>query len=44
MVDQIDYQVPGGILGDKVVGPLVTRDVEKIFAYRKKVIKETFRE
>lgn len=42
MTDTVKYKVPLGILGYIFIRPFVKSDVEKIFAYRTKVIKEKF--
>lgn len=40
--DRVLYKVPFGRLGDIASGPFVRADVQKIFAYRKKVIAQFF--
>jgi uncharacterized protein (TIGR01777 family) len=40
--DRVLYKLPMGFFGDTVAGWRVTRDVQKIFAYRRKVIEERF--
>ena len=42
MVDRVDYGVPGGTLGDWLVLPLVRREVEAIFRYRRERLAERF--
>lgn len=44
MIDQVDYALPFGTLGDVFGGWYVERDVRSIFEYRKKVILEIFKE
>ncbi|MBK24849.1 MAG: TIGR01777 family protein [Halobacteriovorax sp.] len=38
MEDIVYYKVPGGFLGELILGPIIKRDIEKIFAYRKQKI------
>lgn len=42
MADHVDYELPLGLLGDMVHRLWVRRDVESIFAYREKVIRQRF--
>ncbi|MFZ8932869.1 MAG: TIGR01777 family oxidoreductase [Bacteriovoracaceae bacterium] len=42
--DHVVYKVPLGALGDIVAGLFVKKDLDKIFGYRKKVIKDIFKE
>lgn len=42
MTDRVLYRLPMGALGDSVALPLVKGDVQKIFAYRKEVIRKEF--
>jgi hypothetical protein len=42
MSDQVTYRVPGGRLGKAVLSPFIRREVEEIFAYRRKKIQEKF--
>lgn len=42
MIDQVDFQLPLGILGHMAAGWKVLRDVENIFKYRQKIIYEKF--
>ena len=42
MTDHVDYQLPFGPIGDVVHKLWVRRDVESIFTYREKVIRERF--
>ena len=42
MVDRVDYAVPGGALGDRLVLPVVRREVEGIFRYRRERLLERF--
>ncbi len=42
MEDRVTYVLPFGPLGDLVHGPLVRPQLEKIFAYREKVVRELF--
>jgi ligand-binding SRPBCC domain-containing protein len=39
--DRVEYAVPGGVLVDRL---FVRRDVERIFAYRRRVLSELFRD
>lgn len=38
MEDIVYYKVPGGFLGELILGPLIKRDIEKIFSYRRQKI------
>jgi hypothetical protein len=38
LTDVIDYQVPAGALGERVAGGLVRRDIERMFAYRHRIL------
>lgn len=38
MEDIVYYKVPGGFLGELILGPLIKRDIQKIFEYRKQKI------
>jgi len=40
--DKISYRVPFGVIGDVVSSLFIKKDLEKIFCYRKKAIKEIF--
>ena len=40
--DQVRYRLPFGALGELIAGRLVTRDLERIFAYRRAALAETF--
>ena len=42
MTDHVDYELPLGPLGELVHKAWVRRDVESIFAYREKIIRERF--
>ena len=42
MTDHVDYELPLGPLGELVHSAGVRRDVESIFAYREKIIRERF--
>ena len=42
ITDHVDYQLPLGFLGDLAHKLWVRRDVESIFAYREKMIRERF--
>ncbi len=42
MADEVQYEVPLGFLGDIVKAVFVQKEVEKIFAYRKKIIGDLF--
>lgn len=42
MTDTVRYLLPLGSAGQLVGGSFVSRDIEKIFDYRKKVIGEVF--
>ncbi|RYZ48440.1 MAG: DUF1731 domain-containing protein, partial [Proteobacteria bacterium] len=42
MTDRVLYRLPMGALGDSVALPLVKGDVQKIFGYRKEVIRKEF--
>lgn len=42
MTDIIEYRVPGGAIGELLGGWYVRRDLEKIFAYRRKTIEKLF--
>lgn len=42
MKDEIIYRIPFGILGRLLLGEFIRRDIETIFDYRRKVIKEFF--
>ena len=42
MTDHVDYELPFGPLGDVVHELWVRRDVESIFKYREKIIRERF--
>jgi uncharacterized protein (TIGR01777 family) len=41
--DEVFYRLPGGALGDALAGFWVRRDVEQIFAYRRRKLAEVFR-
>jgi ligand-binding SRPBCC domain-containing protein len=40
--DTVRYVIPAGALGNLALGGLIQRDVQRIFGYRKKVIRELF--
>lgn len=40
--DRVRYRLPLGALGDLVAGTMVRKDVETIFAFREKAIREIF--
>lgn len=40
--DKAVYRLPFGVLGDTLAGPVVRKDLERIFAYRRKKIEELF--
>jgi ligand-binding SRPBCC domain-containing protein len=40
VIDRIDYEPPGGLLGLVATASLVKRDLEKIFAYRCQKLEE----
>ena len=40
LMDQIQYQLPGGRLGRLVAGPSIRRDLERTFKYRHRVLAE----
>jgi ligand-binding SRPBCC domain-containing protein len=42
MTDHVDYELPFGFLGDLVHMVWVRRDVESIFAYRERIIRQRF--
>lgn len=42
MTDEVKYRLPFGLLGDTLAAPLVKKDVQQIFNYRRKVIGEIF--
>ena len=42
MVDRVDYRLPLGTIGHFMGKPLVRRDVDKIFAYRRETIQNIF--
>ncbi len=44
MIDIVDYVVPLGIIGRMMNSLLISNEIEKIFSYREKVIKEMFNE
>jgi uncharacterized protein (TIGR01777 family) len=43
MRDRVLYRLPLGLLGEGLAGWLVSRDVEKVFSYRRQVIDTIFR-
>ena len=42
MEDEVEYELPLGTIGQLFAGWIVKREVEKIFAYRGKVIRQVF--
>lgn len=42
MVDEVIYRVPMGWVGQVFAGPFVSRDIERIFNYRRKKVEEIF--
>lgn len=42
MSDEVEYELPFGVLGDLVHSAVVARQLDEIFAYRAKVIEEIF--
>jgi uncharacterized protein (TIGR01777 family) len=38
--DTIDYELPGGGAGDLLVGPVVEKDLERVFSYRHRTTRE----
>ena len=40
--DRVHYKMPLGLLGQRVAGNFVARDVERIFRYRQEVISDIF--
>lgn len=42
LIDRVYYKLPMGSLGQLVAGSWVDSDVEKIFAYRRKIIRQKF--
>jgi ligand-binding SRPBCC domain-containing protein len=43
MIDEIDYALPFGWLGDLVAGPLVRKKLQRVFDYRHRVLAEKFK-
>lgn len=41
--DRVNFRLPFGFIGALIAGAFVQNDVKEIFAYRRKVIAETFR-
>lgn len=42
LIDDVQYKLPLGVLGNLVARPLVDRDVQRIFAHRQAVVAELF--
>jgi uncharacterized protein (TIGR01777 family) len=42
LLDEVVYQVPGGFVGNQFGGKFIRKDIESIFAFRKKKIAELF--
>ena len=44
MIDDLQYAIPLGWLGELARAMFVKKEIERIFEYRKKVIKQIFEE
>jgi uncharacterized protein (TIGR01777 family) len=42
LIDRVLYRVPGGLLGKMILGKKIRQDIETIFNYRRKKIREVF--
>lgn len=42
--DTVEYEVPGGTIGDFLLGRFIEKDLEKIFEYRRQTVEKLFSE